>query len=76
MKISLISVCYDRAEQLAKCLPLWLAQTGVDLEIILAVGPTIERIDNPNVRYVDCPTWGDGKLCASFNAAFAASSNV
>lgn len=28
MKISLISVCYDRAAQLAKCLPLWLAQQG------------------------------------------------
>lgn len=70
--ISLISVCYDRQAMLDKVLPLWLAQTA-DIEILLAVGPDIKRIEHPKVTYYNAPgKWDYNKisgcqLCASFN---------
>jgi hypothetical protein len=58
---------------LDKTLPLWLAQEGVDLEILIAVGPDIKRIEHPRITYYNAPgKWeymkiAGCKLCESFN---------
>ena len=65
--ISLVSVCYSRALDLS--MPSWLCQEGVD-EIIVVVGPEINRVMHPKVTYIDWPVTPFNGCNAAWNHGY------
>jgi GT2 family glycosyltransferase len=79
MHITIISVCHSRQGNLERVIPLWLAQEGIDFDIVVAVGPDMPRTPYPKVTYIDAGPWGNfmddnppGGLSTSYNLAYKA----
>lgn len=70
--ISIVSICHDRQYCLDEVLPSWLAQEGIEFEIVIVAGPTIKRIDHPKVTYVDWPTKELTGVCVAWNVGYKA----
>jgi len=70
--ISIVSVCYSRA--LDKSMPGWLCQEGIDFEVVVVVGPGIERTPHPKVRYIDWPSKEFTGCCEAWNTGYKAAS--
>jgi len=68
--ISIVSVCYSRA--LDKSMPSWLCQEGIDFEVVVVVGPGIERTPHPKVRYIDWPTKDFNGCCVAWSHGYKA----
>jgi len=64
-KITIVSCCYSRDEQLQCVLPSWLVQEDVEIDIVLVVGPSIEKKPFYNITYVD---WPDKEFTGCSNA--------
>lgn len=70
MQVSLVSVCHSRA--LDQVLPSWLEQEGVDLDITVVVGPSIKRVSDPRITYIDWPDKELNGCCKAWNVAWKA----
>lgn len=70
--ISIVSTCYSRLEGLKQALPSWLAQEGIDFEIIIVVGPSVPQVPNPKIRYIEWPSKDFTGCCEAWNVGYAA----
>jgi hypothetical protein len=63
--ISVLFGCHSRADNLKEVLPLWLAQEGVDFELVIGTGPLINLPKHPRIKCVPLgPIW---KMGAAYN---------
>jgi glycosyltransferase involved in cell wall biosynthesis len=53
--ISVLLWCYSRQNHLDLTLPKWLAQTGVDFELVIGCGPSIKLPDDKRIRRIEAP---------------------
>lgn len=70
--ITIVSTCYSREDGLREALPSWLAQEGVDFDIVIVAGPSIERIQDKRVTWVDWPTKEFNGCCVGWNVGYKA----
>lgn len=70
--ITIVSTCYSRAGGLREALPSWLAQEGVDFDIVIVSGPEINRIKHPKVTYIDWPVTPFNGTCVGWNTGYKA----
>jgi hypothetical protein len=70
--ITIVSCCYSRADGIREALPSWLAQEGVDFDIVIVAGPEINRVTHPNITYIDWPVTPFNGTCIGWNEGYKA----